>query len=91
MPPGQFEGALVVRTGSRAHIEKLRALAEENGLTLDDSGLLKGSKRLAIKSEEGLYNALGLAYIPPELREDLGEIEAAQKRGPDGAGDDRHP
>lgn len=88
VPPAQFAGAMVARTGSRAHVERLRAIAEENGLTLDDNGLLKGSKRVATKTEEALYNALGLAYIAPELREDLGEIEAALKRGPDGGTED---
>ena len=89
VPPGQFAGALVHHTGSRAHVERLRSLAEERGLSLDDRGLMKGSTRLALKTEEAIYNALGLAYIPPELREDDGEIEAALKAGPEGTlGDD---
>jgi DNA polymerase (family 10) len=77
VPPRQFQAAMVYFTGSRAHVERLRAMAEERGLTLDEEGLTRGGKRLAVKSEEELYNLIGLPFIPPELREDEGEIEAA--------------
>lgn len=85
VPPAQFAGALAYRTGSRAHVEELRSLAEKQGLAFDDRGLMKGSKRLALKTEEALYNTLGLAHIPPELREADCEIEAALKAGPEGS------
>jgi DNA polymerase (family 10) len=77
--PDSFGAALVYSTGSRAHIERLRALAEEKGLQLDNEGLSRGGRRVAAKSEEEVYKALGLPYIPPELREDEGEIEAGLK------------
>lgn len=85
VPPAEFAGAMVYKTGSRAHVEKLRSLAEKQGFTLDDRGLVNGSKRLALKTEEALYNTLGLALVPPELREADGEIEAALEAGAEGS------
>lgn len=66
-------------TGSKGHLEKLRALARQKNLTLSEYGLLEvlTANKLPIKDEVALYKALGLPFIPPELREDLGEIEAA--------------
>lgn len=74
-----FATALHHFTGSKGHHVKLRALAQQKGLTLSEYGLLEvlTAKKLPIRDEEALYEALGLAYIPPELREDTGEIEAA--------------
>lgn len=80
--PGEYAGAMVYWTGSRTHVARLRALAQAKGMTFDERGLSKGSTRLALESEEVVYNALGLSYIPPELREDEGEIEEAQMTGP---------
>jgi DNA polymerase (family 10) len=67
-------------TGSKAHHVKLRGLARERGLSLSEYGLsrLEGGPPLAVASEEALYAALGLPFIPPELREDEGELEAAR-------------
>ncbi len=66
-------------TGSKAHHVHLRGLARERGLTISEWGVerLEDGSRLVIRSEEELYGALKMAYVPPELREDSGEIEAA--------------
>jgi DNA polymerase (family 10) len=64
-------------TGSAGHVEKLRARAAGRGLTLTDRALLRSGRPLPIRSEAELYERLGVAYVPAELREDTGEIEAA--------------
>ena len=69
--------ALCYFTGSKAHNVALRRLAQRQGLKLNEYGLFRGEKRIAGRTEEEVYEALGLAFIPPELREDRGEIEAA--------------
>ncbi|MBV8755550.1 MAG: DNA polymerase/3'-5' exonuclease PolX [Hyphomicrobiales bacterium] len=69
---------LLLATGSPAHIEGLRALARRKGLTLDTQGLRRGDEIVAAASEEDIYAALGLAPIPPELREGSDEIILAQ-------------
>ncbi len=68
---------LVHATGSKGHVEALAALAREQGLTLDGSGLRQGRRRLAAASEEAIYRRLGLPFIPPELREGGDEIARA--------------
>jgi DNA polymerase (family 10) len=75
----EYGAALVYFTGSKDHNIALRNLAIESGYKLNEYGLFdeKGS-RLAGKTEEDVYGKLGLQYIPPELRENLGEIEAAK-------------
>lgn len=79
VPPDDFPTLLHHLTGSRAHHVKLRGLARERGFTLSEWGLqrLPAGAKVPIESEEALYRALGLAYVPPELREDAGELEAA--------------
>ncbi|MEW6319780.1 MAG: DNA polymerase/3'-5' exonuclease PolX [Acidobacteriota bacterium] len=74
--------ALQYFTGSKAHNIALRDLALERGLRLNEYGLYRARDdvRLAGETEEGLYEALGLAWVPPELRENRGEIEAARDR-----------
>jgi DNA polymerase (family 10) len=74
-----FGAALCYFTGSKAHSVALRRLAQSRGLKLNEYGLFRGKRRLAGRTEEELYEALGLAFVPPELREDAGEIEAARK------------
>ena len=74
-----FGAALNYFTGSKSHNVHLRRIAQERGLKLNEYGLFKGKKAIAGRTEEGLYRALGLPFIPPELREDRGEIEAAQE------------
>ena len=70
--------ALVVWTGSAAHRARLAARAAERGLTLDEQGLRRGGLALPTASEAELYRQLDLPFIAPELREDWGEIEAAE-------------
>ncbi len=79
--PDSFGAALVYSTGSKEHNIKIRSLANRKGLMVNEYGVfrLKGNRRVAGKEEEDLYRALGMVWIPPELREDQGEVEAAQK------------
>ncbi|MCM8777088.1 MAG: DNA polymerase/3'-5' exonuclease PolX [Candidatus Omnitrophica bacterium] len=69
--------ALLYFTGSKAHNIKLRGLAKDKGFKINEYGVFKGAKKLAGKTEEEVYRVLGIGWIPPELREDRGEIEAA--------------
>ena len=75
-----FGAALLYFTGSKAHNVRLRRRAQERDATLNEYGLwtVDGRERLAGSREEEVYEALGLRWIPPELREDRGEIEAAE-------------
>lgn len=77
----QFATALHHFTGSRQHHVKLRGLARDRGLSISEYGLarLDGTGSLQPQSEEDIYAALGLAFVPPELREDLGELELAAR------------
>jgi len=77
--PGDHATALHHLTGSKAHHVKLRGLARDRGYSLSEYGLarLDGGGKVEVASEEALYALLGLPFIPPELREDEGEIEAA--------------
>jgi DNA polymerase (family X) len=75
--PRNFGAAIVYFTGSKAHCVHLRTLAQRRGLLLNEYGLWRGDKLLAGEDEEGIYRALKLDWIAPELREDRGEIEAA--------------
>ncbi|GEM84449.1 DNA polymerase/3'-5' exonuclease PolX [Meiothermus hypogaeus] len=78
VPPAAWGSGLQYLTGSKAHSIKLRTLAQKQGLKLNEYGVWRGKARLAGEDEEGVYRALGLPWIPPPLREDSGEIEAAQ-------------
>lgn len=73
-----FATAWLYFTGSKAHNIALRRLAQAAGLKLNEYGAYRGARRLATDSEQAVYGLLGLPYIEPELREDRGEIEAAQ-------------
>lgn len=75
--PHQFVYALHHCTGSRAHLEALEELAKNMKLTVNEYGIFHGDELLRCGHEEELYRTLGLDYIPPELRENLGEIEAS--------------
>jgi DNA polymerase (family 10) len=72
-----FAPALCYLTGSKAHNVALRRIAQARELKLNEYGLFRGRRKLAGRTEEEIYEALGLDWIPPELREDTGEIEAA--------------
>ena len=75
----EFGAALQYFTGSKAHNIKLRGMAKDKGLKISEYGVFKGQKKIAGRSEKEVYKALGLPVIPPELREDRGEIELALK------------
>ncbi len=79
LPPDTFGAALQYFTGSKSHSVSLRQRALKLGYTLSEYGLARteDEKRVAGKTEEEIYKKLGLEFIPPELREAAGEIEAA--------------
>jgi DNA polymerase (family X) len=81
LPPESFGAAMQYFTGSKAHNVALRQRALKMGFTLNEYSLadLKTEKPVAGKTEEDIYSKLKLDYIPPELRENLGEIDAAEK------------
>jgi DNA polymerase (family 10) len=81
-PPERFGTALLYATGSKDHNVRLREIALSKGLSLSEHALTKQKgegKEMLFATEEEVYAALGLPWIPPELREDRGEIQAAQK------------
>ncbi len=75
----QWGSAMQYFTGSKSHSITLRKIAIKKGLKLSEYGVFKGEEVVASKTEKDVYNALGLSYIEPELRENKGEIEAAIK------------
>jgi DNA polymerase (family 10) len=80
VPEESYGAALQYFTGGKAHNIQVRRLAQERGLKINEYGVFKGDRRVAGDTEESVYAALGLPWIPPELREDQGEIEAARKK-----------
>ena len=76
----EFGIALLFATGSEKHLEELRRLANSKGLSLTSQGLCRGGKVIASQTETGIYEALGLPFIPPELREGREEIALAQRK-----------
>jgi DNA polymerase (family 10) len=72
-----YGAALQYFTGSKAHNIAIRRIAQKHGLKVNEYGVYRGEARIAGENEESVYRAVGLPYIPPELREDRGEIEAA--------------
>jgi len=66
-------------TGSKDHNVHLRTIAQRQGLKLSEYGVFRGEEQIAGATEEGVYRSLGMQYIEPEMREDAGEIEAAQE------------
>ena len=79
VPDESFPFALHYFTGSKAHNIHIRQIAIEHGLSLNEYALAGPNKSVKCETEADLFKALGLDYIPPELREDTGEIEAALK------------
>lgn len=79
--PETFGAALAYFTGSKTHNIRLRDMAKRKGLKISEYGVYeeRTGNRIAGKEEEEIYELLGLPFIPPELREDGGEIEAALK------------
>jgi len=80
MNPQAYGALLQHFTGSKQHNIHLREIAQKKGLSLSEYGIKKGGKIKKYAAEETFYQALGMAWIPPELREDTGEIEAALKK-----------
>ncbi len=79
VPKKSYGAALQYFTGSKEHNIILRKIAIDKGYKLSEYGLFKGNKMIAGESEEDIYKKLGLRWIPPEIRENQGEIEAALK------------
>ncbi len=77
LEPGRFGAALLCLTGSKRHVLALRELAMRRGLTLDERGVFRDDTLIAARTEAEVYEALGLPWIPPEMREHTGEIELA--------------
>lgn len=75
LPAESFGAALQYFTGSKEHNVRLRELAIKKGYKLNEYGLFKGERLIAGKEEAEIYAKLGLPFIPPELREDRGELE----------------
>jgi DNA polymerase (family 10) len=80
VPKDSFGAGLQYFTGNVDHNVKLRAIAQKKGLRLNEYGLFRGEEKIAGMDESGIYKTLGMDLIPPELREDMGEIEAAQNK-----------
>ncbi len=79
VPEESWGSALQYFTGSKEHSVKLRKIAIAKGLRLNEWGVFNGEKRVAGKTEEDVYRALGLQLVPPEMRENAGEIELASQ------------
>jgi len=77
IPPESYGAALQYFTGSKDHNIELRKIAIDRGLKLSEYGLFQGPRMVAGKTEEEVYRALGMEWIPPEMRENMGEIDAA--------------
>jgi DNA polymerase (family 10) len=78
----EFPFALQYFTGSKEHNVELRSLAKKHDIRMNEYGLFRGKseKSISCKTEEEIYEKLGLQFIPPEMRENLGEVEAAARR-----------
>lgn len=78
VPAESYGAALNYFTGSKAHNIAVRKLGQQRGLKISEYGVFRGEKQVAGATEEEVYQAVGLPLIPPEIREDAGEIEAAR-------------
>lgn len=76
-----YGAALHYFTGSKAHNIAIRRLGQERGLKINEYGVFRGGQRIGGETEASVFRSVDLAEIPPELRENRGEIEAAQKGG----------
>ena len=77
--PGCFGAAMQYFTGSQAHNIELRKIAQSKDLKLNEYGVFKGAKSISGRTEKDVYAALGLDWIPPEMRENRGEIALAKE------------
>lgn len=78
VPADSLGAALCYFTGSKEHNVRLREIAKKRGLKINEYGVFRGEERIAGKTEKEVYAALDLPWIPPEMRENRGEIEAAR-------------
>ena len=76
--PESFGAAMQYFTGSKEHNVALRALAKDKNMKLSEYGVFQNDESIAGKTEKEVYNVIGLAWIPPEIRENRGEIERAK-------------
>lgn len=79
VPEESWGAALQYLTGSKEHSIELRKIAITKGLRLNEWGVFRGEERVAGRTEEEVYGALGLQWIPPEMRENTGEIDLARQ------------
>ena len=79
VPEESWGAALQYFTGSKEHSVQLRKIAISKGLRLNEWGVFKGGKRLAGATEEEVYKTLGIQWMPPEMRENTGEIELGRE------------
>jgi DNA polymerase (family 10) len=77
LPTSNYGAALQYFTGSKEHNVKLRGLARDKGLKISEYGVFRGARRIAGRTEKDVYATLKMPVMPPEIREDRGEIEAA--------------
>jgi DNA polymerase (family 10) len=77
--PESFGSALMYFTGNKDHNVAVRRMAVERGLKLNEYGVFRGARRIAGGTEESVYASVGLPWIPPELRESRGKLEAARE------------
>ena len=83
VPPESWGSALQYFTGNKEHSVELRRIAIAKGMRLNEWGVYEGDRKIAGETEEQVYKVLGLQWIPPEMREDRGELELAiQKKIP---------
>jgi DNA polymerase (family 10) len=78
--PESFGAALQYFTGSQAHNIAIRRLGRQRGLKINEYGVFKFEKQVAGETEESVYRTIGLSFIPPELRENRGEIVACREK-----------
>lgn len=81
VPAESYGAALHYFTGSKAHNIAIRRLGQARGLKINEYGVFRRERKVAGETEESLFAAVGLPWIPPELREGRGEIEAARAKG----------
>ncbi|MFH1780405.1 MAG: DNA polymerase/3'-5' exonuclease PolX [Candidatus Nealsonbacteria bacterium] len=79
VPKKSYGAALQYFTGSKEHNIAIRRAAMSKGLKLSEYGLFRGPKMIASETEEDVYKALGMQWVPPEMRENRGEVEAAME------------
>jgi DNA polymerase (family 10) len=78
--PDSYGAALQYFTGSKAHNVRVREIAKKKGLKVSEDGVFRGKEKIGGEDEEDVYKAVGLPVMPPEIREDRGEIEAALEK-----------